>query len=228
MEGEVLEVSKPVKAADNITGYIAFFTLIGTVVLNSTLLFSQQYLGFRRLTDTLIMLTTSNLLSAMIYSGIIVMTELKGQATVGRYLQWLITIPLIIMAIIYYADYLNNETGSSKLTYAKVLPFLIVGFLMVVFSCLSEFIPAQRITFLLITLLLYIVAMALFAAGFYTSRSCAFFWIVVVAFGLYGVVHIFNPKYREFCFNILDTITRVGFSLLIDFTLLSKDVKANV
>lgn len=225
MDGPVLEVSKPVKVTDSITGYVALFTLIGAVVLNSIVLFSNQYIGYKRLTDCLVLLTTSNLISAMVYSGIIVMTELKGQAMAGRYLQWFITVPLLFMAIIYYCDYLNTDGGSSQITFWKPLIVVILALGMVLFSCLGEFMPQYKLSFLLASLFMFIVTMAIFAAFYYTGKSAAFYWVTVVAFALYGVVHIFEAQYREFCFNILDTVTRVGFSVFIAFTLLGKPEK---
>lgn len=214
--------SDTVFTVEMITGAIAFFTLIVTVVINGSILLSDKYTGSKRLFDSLVLLTAVDLVTAMIYGLITAMQQLRKSAMGARYLQWFITVPLLIIAIIFYLDYLNTGFTSSALNPYQIAFVVGLSIVMLVFSCLAEFRPCERLCWLILSLVFYVLTMVFLAVFFTHAASSWFFWIVVVAFGLYGVVHLIPEMYRESGFNILDTVTKVGFSLIVSLTLLGQ------
>lgn len=202
---------------------LTFYGLIGMTVINALVIISNKYSGSKRLFDALTLLTAVDVIAAYTYAGMFVSKELLGTAKSFRYLEWFLTIPLMIIAAVFYMDYLNTSHGATNLNWWGILLLVVLSIAMVVCAFLaSSRAECQRINWLLLAGVFYILTMLFLAALYLTANSAWFFAAVVIVLALYGFSYFLPEEYQDPAFNVLDGVSKIAFSLLISLTLLSK------
>lgn len=202
---------------------LTFYGLIGATVINALVLISNKYSGSKRLFDALTLLTAVDVIAAYTYAGMFISKELMGTTRSFRYLEWFLTIPLMIIAAVFYMDYLNTSHGATNLNWWGILLLVALSIVMVLCAFLAfSKSGCDRSNWLLLTGAFYILTMLFLAALYLTANSAWFFAAVVIILALYGFSYFLPEEYQDPAFNILDGVSKVGFSLLISLTLLAR------
>ena len=153
--------------------------------------------------------------------------------TPKRYLDWVITTPMMLINLIFYLIFLqyNDKNISEQLNvislYTKefytITTVLILNWMMLLFGYLGEvsIIPVLLgvsigfIPFLIYYYIIYKNYALLTNDGLKIYFYFLFFW------SLYGVVAVLPYKIKNTCYNILDLFSKNFFGLLLTYLLLT-------
>lgn len=219
-----------------ISFYSSYFFLAGTSALTAFEVFSdypQQYLPLKYI---LAIETTVNIIASFAYNYLVALVKNPNpnftNITIFRYLDWIVTTPLLLISFTLYLQYLKNKNtpsstldkSSDKLTsrveidYIKLFAIVALNAIMLIFGFMGE---TGRINHMLGCLLGFIPFIAMFyliwkwygAPG----KNDMIFAIFLVVWSLYGVVYFLPSIPKNISYNMLDIIAKVGFGLLIWF-----------
>lgn len=208
--------------------YVTFLALAGTTLLTFASSISPSLKATTsndELQNVLLLENAVNLIASFMYTYFI-MDAKDGKLTTSemvniRYLDWLLTTPLLLICLVYYLDYTNRSKGSDpaqKLKWPEIGAALACNVLMLLAGYLGE---TKRIP-------KSVGALAGFAAFFgifkvlydayvvptYNEQSKKLFVYFVVTWSLYGLFYMIpNPMVKNFGYNILDLLAKVGFGL---------------
>lgn len=205
--------------------YVTFLALAGTTLLTfgasiSPVLVTSQ--SNYQLQNALLFENAVNLIASFMYTYFI--QDVKdGSLTTSemmniRYLDWVLTTPLLLIVLVYYLDYLNRNKGvvaAQKINWPEVTKAILFNFAMLFFGYLGE---TNRINPLLGLAGGFLAFFGLFKTIYdsYVDNddSRKLFAYFVVTWSLYGVFYTFkNETIKNFGYNILDLLAKVGFGL---------------
>lgn len=226
-----------------ISFYSSYFFLAGTSALTAFEVFSYfppQHLPLKYI---LAVETTVNIIASFAYNYLVWLIKNPNpnftNITIFRYLDWVVTTPLLLISFTLYLQYLNNKKETPPLEpqrksfanqnenknqnlveidYTRL--FIIVGLnaMMLIFGFMGE---TGRINHLLGCLLGFIPFIAMFYLiwNWYGVRgkNDMIFSVFLVVWSLYGVVYFLPSIPKNICYNLLDIIAKVGFGMLIWF-----------
>lgn len=141
-----------------------------------------------------------------------------------RYMDWVITTPIMLLTIGGYMKYIQSKSGDSMSEFINkngdiLKKIVIYNFLMLLFGYLGE---VGYMDFSLATTLGFIF----FFLSFYTlytgfakenDEARNVFWIVFVVWSLYGVAAWLPKVEKNVSFNILDIFAKNAFGLFITY-----------
>jgi bacteriorhodopsin len=216
-----------------ISFYSSYFFLAGTSALTAFEVFSDFSYQYLPLKYILAIETTVNIIASFAYSYLIGLIKNPNftNITIFRYLDWIVTTPLLLISFTLYLQYLKNKTPTNdkpndtandksavELDYVKLFSIVALNAIMLIFGFMGE---TGKINHLLGCFLGFIpfILMFYFIWKWYGAigKNDIIFAIFIIVWSLYGVVYFLPNISKNISYNILDIIAKVGFGLLIWF-----------
>lgn len=221
-----LEVHKPylypklssVSASFNIT----FLLLLGTTaatIIGAVYPGSHENPKNKLLADILIVESVVNFIATYFYS-FFVKDAASGNVqeesvTVYRYMDWALTTPFLLIAISLYAEYLNRQADPSrKVNWSGLISPIIFNWAMLLSGYLGETGVISKNAGLVSGFVFFGLVLITFWTNFVVSdASKSLFVYLLLSWGLYGVVYVLPSDQKTIGYNLLDLVSKVGFSL---------------
>jgi len=128
-----------------------------------------------------------------------------------RYLDWLITTPLLLLSLMVI---LNDNNNFPWDIYIYVV---ILDIIMLLVGYLAEKNKLNKIFAWIIGTLSLIGIFILIATAFSETFNQPIFWYFVILWVLYGIVFYLPDIYKTICYNILDVLAKAIFGILTWF-----------
>lgn len=214
------------------TFFIAYITLVGTTVITFIASLGGNFdANTNNLKYSLISETCVNVIAGLTYSYIMRLLDSKdlslNKVTPIRYIDWVLTTPLLIFSFVLYTTHYDNKAGReldssyvNKKPNYKPLGYIIpLNFIMLACGYLGETEKIERKKGLIFGLAAY--------AGLFSSiykeyiennkdRSMrAIYGVFTFMWFLYGVSYLLDTRYKNISYNFLDVISKAGFGILI-------------
>ena len=219
------------------TGYISLIVQLITGIVGLLGIFIPLYKKDQILTDIIIMETVVQFIEFLFYIWLVFSIASRSMnVTAIRYIDWFITTPIMLITTILYMAYNsdndkfkdkdNNITLFSifKKDYKIISKFIIFNFLMLLFGLLGELGILNRYISLILGTIFFILSFKIiydYYAKLDDDNKPLFYFIFIVWL-LYGVAFIFNYKYRNVSYNILDIFSKNFYGLYIFYKILNK------
>ena len=169
----------------------------------------------------------------------------KTDITRFRYYDWVFTTPIMLFNTIVYFEY-NNIKNSKKNTYnncsndtpltlrdffknneKNILHIVIYNFIMLAVGYLQEIgvinIWASSIIGFYFLYLAFDIIYREYAIK--SQENLQIFWIMAIIWSLYGVAAMFESKYKNFAYNILDIVSKNFYGLYIAYRIYENRVE---
>jgi bacteriorhodopsin len=207
-----------------------FIQIISTIIVVYTF-FQDIPLDNLPLKQVLGIESIVQIVQVIVYTILILQFNLANMAST-RYLDWIITTPLMLLAFIIYLNYENDtynntqiDTLNNFITENKnyIYIIFIANGLMLLLGLLGEF---KYISKTSATIGGFIALLIVFGVIYkkYASKSkksTLVFIPFVSIWSIYGIAYNFNENNKNFTYNILDTIAKNIFGLFISYNVLN-------
>lgn len=225
------------------TGYISLIIQLITGILGSIGIFIKLNVKDKILTEIIIMETVVQFIEFLFYLWLVFSISARSaNVTSIRYFDWFITTPImLITTILYFAynsdnDKFKDENGNINLLsvfkkdYKIIVKFIIYNFLMLLFGFLGELGYLDRNIALLLGTIFFLLSFQIiyeYYANLDEDNKPLFYFIFII-WSLYGVAFLFNYKYRNVSYNILDIFSKNFYGLYIFYKIIKKKSIQNV
>ena len=166
----------------------------------------------------------------------------KIDITRYRYYDWVFTTPIMLFNTIIYFEYnniknnnklsTNNGSNNSRLSLktfynnnrTNVIHIVIYNFLMLLVGYLQELgiINIMASTIIGFYFLYLVFNRIYYEYAIKSSENIPIFWLMAIIWSLYGVAAMFNSKYKNFGYNILDIFSKNFYGLYIAYRIYTK------
>jgi bacteriorhodopsin len=235
MEGEF---EYPNFSLSSATFNITYILLLGTTaatILGAIYPGAHQSALNKPLADILIIESIVNFIATYFYSFFTkdsarnkVVRE--SSVTTFRYMDWALTTPFLISAVALYAGYANRlEDGTYEFNTRALVPIVIYNWLMLLFGYLGETGKISRQNGLIAGFVFFGLLLWTFWDSYVVSNtSKGLFAFLVIVWGAYGVFYTLPSEYKTVGYNILDMISKVGFSVFTLGTIINNNLEEAV
>jgi len=220
----------PVSASFNLT-YIMLLGTTAATIIGAVYPGAHQSSINRPLADILILESIVNFIATYFYSFFTKDSAQNEQVkesevTSFRYMDWVLTTPFLITAVALYAGYANKqENPDYQLNIRALGPIIVSNWLMLFFGYMGETGKISRSTGLVTGFIFFGLLLQSFWNGFVVSNtSKGLFGFLVLIWGLYGVFFMMPSSYKTIGYNVLDMISKVGFSLFTVGTIINNNI----
>jgi bacteriorhodopsin len=210
-----------------ISFYSSYFFLTGTSALTAFEVFNyfpQTYLPLKYI---LAIETTVNIIASFSYSYLVGLIKNPNYTniTIFRYLDWIVTTPLLLISFTLYLQYLKNQKAINdsnnkstiEIDYNRLFIIIILNVLMLLFGFLGETGKINHVIGCLLGFLPFIAMFYLIWKWYGDNSNKNIFIIFFTVWSLYGIVYFLPNIPKNISYNLLDIIAKVGFGLLIWF-----------
>ena len=156
--------------------------------------------------------------------------------TAIRYIDWFITTPIMLITTVLYMAYnSDNEEFKNeenivtiksilKKDYKLIIQFVFYNFLMLLFGFLGEINILNRYLSLFLGSLFFLLSFNIIYKyyGKLNESNKKLFYFVFITWAFYGVAYLFNYKYRNSAYNILDIFSKNFYGLYIFYKIIKK------
>jgi bacteriorhodopsin len=151
-----------------------------------------------------------------IFSGMVDKDDFSlKNITVYRYMDWVITTPMLLLALLLFTTYLNKD----ELHLGRYLIVLFLNFGMLLFGYLGETDKISRILSLSLGTLFFFGLILFIWFNYIHGKKILIQKIIFILFtivwSLYGVAFTFDEKTKNITYNFLDIISKVFFGLFM-------------
>ena len=163
--------------------------------------------------------TAVSLIASYVYSVFASMVDKEDfsleKVTTYRYMDWVITTPMLLLALLLFISYLNKD----ELHLKKFLFLVLLNFGMLMSGYFGETGQINKYLALFggfafyISLVLFIWFMYVHGKKIKIQKIVFFFFITV--WSMYGVAFMFDEYTKNLTYNILDIIAKVFFGLFM-------------
>jgi len=163
--------------------------------------------------------TAVSLVASYIYSVFASMVDKEDfsleKVTTYRYMDWVITTPMLLLALLLFISYLNKD----ELHLKKFLFVVLLNFGMLMSGYFGETGQINKYLALFggfafyISLVLFIWFVYIHGKGIKIQKIVFFFFFTV--WSMYGVAFMFDEYTKNLTYNILDVIAKVFFGLFM-------------
>lgn len=228
------EDSIKVKSTEAIyfTFFASYIALAGTTVITFIASLGDNFdANTKNLKYSLISETCVNVIAGLTYTYIMHLLDGKGlslnKVTPIRYIDWLLTTPLLLLSLVLYITHQDNKSGRNNNTnyinksprYKGLVYIIPLNFLMLVFGYLGETRKMDRTR----ALCLGFAAYTGMFVGIYQeyikdnnySGAKLLYAIFAFVWALYGISYLLDTVYKNIAYNFLDVVSKAGFGILI-------------
>ena len=237
------EVNIKVKSTEAMyfTFFIAYIALAGTTVITFVASLGDNFdANTNNLKYSLVSETCVNIIAGLTYSYIMNLLDNKGlslnKVTPIRYIDWVLTTPLLIFSFILYVTHYDNKARReldsnhvNKRPDYKPLGYIIpLNFIMLFAGYLGETGKIDSKKGL-------IIGFAAYAGMFYSiyrvyiqnnkdKSMRAIYGVFTFVWFLYGMAYLLETKYKNIAYNFLDVTSKAGFGILIWISTFGEDL----
>lgn len=131
-----------------------------------------------------------------------------------RYIDWLLTTPLLLLSLILFLNYLSNDIFE----YKKYLIVIFLNFIMLLSGYLGEINYINKYISLTFGFIFYLILILYIWYNYVKNVSYTkyVFFIFSIIWGLYGVAFLFDNTKQNIFYNSLDTISKGFFGIFIN------------
>jgi bacteriorhodopsin len=220
--------------AVNASFYLTFLALLGTTaatVIASLYPGSHSSDENKILADALLLEVTVNFIATYFYSLFVRGAETGHidvkRITPFRYLDWALTTPFLLSAIILYFHYLRYKVDNTeKVNFRPLAILLPLNWLMLYSGYIGETNSKYKWSGLTIGFIAF-ASMAYILWTNYVKDTVPetkwLFLFFVVTWGLYGVAYLLKDKAKNIAYNALDLVAKVLFSLYTIFVIINNN-----
>ena len=216
--------------------FLTFLVLSGTTIITLLLTTSGDLdgsfdTGEKYMKHALISETSVNIIASITYFYLLQMINRGSLESVTpvRYLDWVITTPLLLLSLALYATYTHNRTNNDfedkNIDLIPIIPIIALNFFMLLFGYLGETGKIKRMTGLIIGFLFFIGLFYMVYEYYIKDHDSTLPIFIVFTFvwALYGVAYMLKTERKNIMYNILDLVSKGGFGMLLWVALISND-----
>ena len=219
------------------TGYISLIIQLITGILGGVGIFIKLNEKDKILTEIIIMETVVQFIEFLFYLWLVFSISARSaNVTSIRYFDWFITTPIMLITTILYFAY-NSDSDKFKdkndninlfsvfnKDYKIIIKIVIFNFFMLLFGLLGELGYLDRNIALLLGTIFFLLSFQIiyeYYANLDEDNKPLFYFIFII-WSLYGVAFLFNYKYRNVSYNILDIFSKNFYGLYIFYKIIKK------
>ena len=155
------------------------------------------------------------------------------EATFYRYHDWAITTPIMLLTTILYYDYNNNPDEKKTLKtvwdehYKDILLVFGFNFMMLFFGYLYEINVLDLFTSNSLGFVGLIGSFYIIYKSFVVKNlpdNLPLFVFMSVVWGSYGIAAMFSPAWKNFTYNIIDTISKNSYGIFLTYVAYQKSI----
>jgi hypothetical protein len=148
------------------------------------------------------------------------------EATFYRYHDWAITTPIMLLTTILYYDYNNNPDEKKTLKtvwdehYKDILLVFGFNFMMLFFGYLYEINVLDLFTSNSLGFVGLIGSFYIIYKSFVVKNlpdNLPLFVFMSIVWGSYGIAAMFSPAWKNFTYNIIDTISKNSYGIFLTY-----------
>lgn len=219
------------------SGYISLIVQLITGLIGMIGIFIPLNIKDKILTDIIIMETVVQFIEFLFYIWLVFSIASRSvNVTAVRYFDWFITTPIMLITTILYMAYNSNNdkfkdkednitlVSIFKKDYKIIVKFIIFNFLMLLFGFLGEIGLLNRYISLILGTFFFLMSFQIIY-NYYAKLdddNKPLFYFVFIVWLLYGIAYLFNYKYRNVSYNILDIFSKNFYGLYIFYKILKK------
>lgn len=222
------------------TGYISLIIQLITGIIGAIGIFVPLNKKDQILTDIIIMETSVQFIEFLFYIWLVFSIYSRSiNVTVIRYFDWFITTPImLITTLLYFAYNSNNDEFKNKdnnitlksifkKDYKLILKLFIYNFFMLLFGLLGELGLLNRNIALFFGSVFFLLSFRILYKYYadLNDDNKPLFYFVFIIWLLYGIAYLFNYKYRNVSYNILDIFSKNFYGLYIFYKIINKKKK---
>ena len=221
------------------TAFISLIVQFITGIVGSIGIFVPLNKKDSLLTDVIIIETIVQFIEFIFYIWLVYSVSSKTMnITSIRYIDWSLTTPMMLISTILYFSYTSqkeefkdaegNITLNSilKKDYKIILLFCLSNLMMLFFGVLGELDIIDRyVSFILSTFFFLITFKIIY--DYYVELDDSnkpLFYVIFSIWALYGVAFLFNYRYRNSFYNILDIFSKNFYGLFIFYKIYQKKI----
>lgn len=227
-----MEIEKIFSNPVNMTYFLTFLVLSGTTIITLLLVTSgdlsdDKNKGEYYIKNALVSETSVNIIASITYYYLLGLLQNNYDfVTPIRYLDWVITTPLLLLSFVLYTTYKHNhknpDATDKDLDLGPLLLIIGFNFGMLLFGYLGETKRVNKYTGLgvgfVFFALLFWYLYEHYVDGYDSSLTVYIAFTTVWA--LYGVAYLLKPGAKNIAYNILDMISKGGFGVLLWLTVI--------
>lgn len=228
-----MKIEKNFNNSINSSFFLTFLTLTGTTIITllavtSGGLTDSKANGDYYIKNALISETSVNIIAGLTYYYMIKMLHNNSEiVTPIRYLDWVITTPLLLLSFIFYLHYKhnksNNDDNDKKINFLPFLLIILFNFLMILSGYLGEVKKINKYKGLVFGFIFFI---ALFYVMYHyyvkdNEGGQTMFYIFVTIWAFYGLAYLLSKTNKHIAYNILDMISKAGFGIVLWLTVIN-------
>ena len=228
---------------DNIiydTGYISLIIQLVIGIIGAIGIFIPLYEKDKILTDIIIMETSVQFIEFLFYLWLVFSIYSRSvNVTAIRYFDWFITTPImLITTLLYFAYNSNNDKYKNennhitlnsifKKDYKIIYQLVFYNFFMLLFGLLGELGLMNRYISLFFGTIFFLLSFRILYKYYadLDDDNKPLFYFVFIIWLFYGVAYLFNYKYRNVSYNILDIFSKNFYGLYIFYKIINKKKK---
>lgn len=218
----------------NASFYLTFLALLGTTAATIIASFypgSHSSSENKILADALLLETAVNLIATYFYSLFVRGAETGKidvkKITPFRYLDWALTTPFLLSAIILYFHYLRYRADSTETVNFRPLALLLpLNWLMLSCGYIGETNPKYKWTGLTLGFSAFLAMVYILWTQYVTDQAPDTKWLFMfftVVWGAYGFAFLLNSTAKNIAYNLLDMVAKVLFSLYTVFVIIQNN-----
>lgn len=219
------------------TGYISLIVQLITGIIGMIGILIPLNNQDKILTDIIIMETIVQIIEFLFYIWLVFSIASRSMnVTAIRYFDWFITTPIMLITTILYMAYNSNNDkfknkddnitliSVMKKDYKIIIKFVIFNFLMLLFGLLGELGIINRYCALILGTIFFLLSFQIIYKYYanLNEDNKPLFYFVFIVWLFYGIAYLFNYKYRNVSYNILDIFSKNFYGLYIFYKILKK------
>ncbi len=209
--------------------------IISLIIQFLTFLISIDGLSFNLdkkhyvLKEIFILETIIQAVEALMYVWIIFAVSNFDKMVQRRYIDWMITTPIMLINTIVFMDYINTLSSDNVVSFTNfindnvytTLFIVICNACMLLFGYLGETKAInKKVSIFIGFIFFFIVFYTIYSQYANSTLSINLFYFVFIVWALYGVAALFKPKLKNICYNFLDIISKNFYGLYIYYKMI--------
>ena len=171
------------------------------------------------------------LIEACMYLWLLFAVNNFNTMTKRRYIDWIITTPIMLFTTIVYMQYNNTNSNSNIREFVNnnsdnILYISFYNFMMLLFGYLGESNILDKKISVGIGFIFFYLTFSLIYKKYVHSNiiNLRIFYFVVIIWGMYGIAALLNSKLKNICYNFLDIISKNFYELYLYYIIFIKQI----
>jgi bacteriorhodopsin len=140
--------------------------------------------------------------------------------TPSRYFDWAITTPTMLINLIFYLIFLQDNNVHFfelfKKEFYTIITVLLLNWMMLFFGYLGE-IHRTPVTGVLLGFIPFLLYYYIIYKKYAIGKGVRLFFYFFIVWCFYGIVALFSYKIKNMCYNVLDLFSKNFFGLFLTY-----------